>query len=111
MSRVASSPMILKARRSGTGKSSSERPDQGRRWTPENVWYPTYDVMFLRATIASTSARTSGSEVGNGPAPCCSASGAQSAGQLRLRSRPSSGGAIGMLTPSQLWIVPSGSTR
>ena len=34
-----------------------------------------YEVMFLRATIASTSARTSGSDVGNGPAPCCSASG------------------------------------
>ena len=47
-----------------------------------------YEVMFLRATIASTSARTSGSEVGNGPAPACSASGAQSAGQFRFRSRP-----------------------
>ena len=64
--------------------------------------------MFLRATIASTSARTSGSEVGNGPAPCCSASGAQSAGQLRLRSRPSSGGAIGMFTPSQFADRPLG---
>ena len=65
--------------------------------------------MFRRASIASTSARTSGSEVGNGPAPCCSASGAHSAGQLRLRSSPSSAGAIGIVTPSQVRIVPSGS--
>ena len=48
--------------------------------------------MFGRSTIASTSARTSGSEVGYGPAPCCSPSGAQSAGQFRFRSSPSSGG-------------------
>ena len=67
--------------------------------------------MFFRATIASTSARTSGSEVGYGPAPSCSPSGAQSAGQLRFRSRPSSTGAIVTLTPSQFWIVPSGKTR
>ena len=44
-----------------------------------------YDVMFLRATIASTSARTSGSEVGNGPAPCCSASGRPVCGPVAVQ--------------------------
>ena len=58
--------------------------------------------------MAWTSARTSGSDVGYGPAPIWSPSGTQSAGQLRLRSRPSSGGAIFTVTPSQFLIVPSG---
>src|SRR3970040_2085721 len=41
-----------------------------------------YEVMLGRSTIAWTSARTSGSETGYGPAPSCSPSGAPAAGHV-----------------------------
>ena len=89
VSSVPLAPWALKNHRSSAGISVSARPEKGRSSTPLQVWKVTPPLILGWWAMKSTTARTSGSEVGYGPAPSCSNSWRHSAGKLRFRSSPS----------------------